>query len=76
MKKMLHPICSMWIKFNTIRGLSENVKESMIIPKLLRSLPLRISAKFSSIEEIKYLDSLTTYEFHGILMMYEMRIEK
>jgi hypothetical protein len=32
---------------NTIRGLGEMVEESMIVQKLLRSLPLRFDAKVS-----------------------------
>jgi hypothetical protein len=61
---------------NTIRGLGEKVEESMIVQKVLRSLPLRFDAKVSSIEEMKDLDSLTMDELHGILIAYEMRTEK
>jgi len=61
---------------NTIKGLSKKVEESMIVQKVLRSLHLKFYAKVSSIEEIKDLDSLTMDELHGILMAYEMRIEK
>jgi hypothetical protein len=62
--------------FNTIIGLGEKVEELMIVQKVLRSLPLRFDAKVSSIEEMIDLDSLTMDELHGILMTYEMRIEK
>jgi RNA-binding protein YlmH len=61
---------------NTIRGLGEMIEESMIVQKVLRSLPLRFGAKVSSIEEIKDLDQLTMDEFHGILTAYEMRTKK
>ena len=36
--------------FNTIRGIGEKVEESMIVQKVLRSLPLIFDAKVSSIE--------------------------
>ena len=62
--------------FHTIKGLGEKGEESMIIQKVLRSLPLRFDAKVSSIEEMKDLDSLTMDELHGILVAYEMRIDK
>jgi hypothetical protein len=62
--------------FNTIRGIDETVEESMILQKVLRSLPLIFDAKVFIIEEIKDLDKLTIDELHGILTTYEMRIEK
>lgn len=61
---------------NTIRGLGEKNEESMIVQKVLRSLPLRVDAKVFAIEEMKDLDNLTMDELHGILTVYEMRIEK
>jgi hypothetical protein len=61
---------------NTIRGLGEEVKETIIVQKVLRSLPSRFDPKISSIEEIKDLDNLKMDELHGILTAYEMRIEK
>lgn len=44
---------------NTIRGLGEEVKESMIVKKLLRSLPSKFDSKVFAIEEAKDLNSLT-----------------
>ena len=35
---------------NTIRGIGENIEESMIVQKVLRSLPLRFDAKVSAIK--------------------------
>jgi hypothetical protein len=35
---------------NIIRGLGENVEESMIVQKVFKSLPLRFDAKVSTIE--------------------------
>jgi hypothetical protein len=61
---------------NTIRGLGEEVKETIIVQKVLRSLPSRFNPKISSIEEIHDLDNLTMDELHGILTAYEMRIEQ
>ncbi|KAH9293136.1 hypothetical protein KI387_041660 [Taxus chinensis] len=60
---------------NAIRGLGENIEESIIVQKILRSLPLRFDAKVSAIEEMKDLDKLSMDELHGILTAYEMRTE-
>jgi hypothetical protein len=61
---------------DAIRGLSEEVKETIIVQKVLRSLPPRFHPKISVIEEIKNLDNLTMDELHRILTAYEMRIQK
>jgi hypothetical protein len=61
---------------NTIRGLGEEVDESVVIQKVLRSLPIRFDPKISSLEERTYLDSLSMDELHGIFTAYEMRIEQ
>jgi hypothetical protein len=61
---------------NTIGGLGENFEEPMIVQKVLRSLPLRFDAKVFAIEEMKDIDSSIMDELHGILMAYEMMIEK
>jgi hypothetical protein len=62
--------------FNTVRGLGEEVKETMIEEKVLRSLPSRFNPMIFVIEEINGLDNQTMDEFHGILTAYEMMIEK
>jgi hypothetical protein len=36
--------------FNTIRGLGEDIKETIIVKKVLRSLPSRFNPKIFSIE--------------------------
>ena len=54
-------------------GFGEEVKESMIVQKVLRSLPVRYDAKVSTIEESRDLTKLTMDELHGILTVYEMR---
>jgi hypothetical protein len=61
---------------NNIKGLVENVDETIIVQKVLRSLPLRFDPNISYIEDIKGLDNLIMDELHGIPTVYEMRIEK
>jgi hypothetical protein len=61
---------------NTIRGLGEEVDESVVVQKVLRSLSMRFDPKISTLEEITYLDSLSMDELHGIFIAYEMRIEQ
>jgi hypothetical protein len=61
--------------FNSIIELGEEVNESIIVQKTLRSLPLRYDAKVSSIEESRDLTKMRVDELHGILITYEMRIE-
>eukprot|EP00253_Pinus_taeda_P001430 PITA_01430 len=58
---------------NSLNGLDENIEESTIVQKVLRSLPDRFDSKISAIEEIKDLDTLNMDELHGILTAYEMR---
>lgn len=41
--------------FNTIRGLGEKIEESMVVQKVLRSPPLRLDARVSTLEERKVL---------------------
>jgi hypothetical protein len=61
---------------NTIRGLGEEVDESVIVQKVLISLPMRFDPKVSSLEERTYLDSLSMDKLHGIFTAYEMRLEQ
>jgi hypothetical protein len=56
---------------NTIRGLGEEVDESMVIQKVLRSLPMRFDPNISALEERMDLDSLSMDELHGIFIAYE-----
>jgi hypothetical protein len=42
----------------------------------LRSLPSRLDANVSAIEEMHELDKLTMDRLHGILAAYEMRMRK
>jgi hypothetical protein len=61
---------------NEILGLGEEIKESVIFQKVLRSLPMRFDPKISTLEEITDLNSISMDEIHGIFTTYEMRIEQ
>ena len=43
---------------NIIRGLGERIEESIIVQKILRSLPMRFDSKISAIEERSYMDTI------------------
>jgi hypothetical protein len=58
---------------NAIKGLGEELNESLAIKKLLRSLLLKYDAKVSTIEETRDLTKMTMDELHGSLIAYEMR---
>jgi hypothetical protein len=58
---------------NAIRGLGEDIDESLVIQKLLRSLLLKYDAKVFAIEETRDLTKMTMDELHGSLIAYEMR---
>jgi hypothetical protein len=60
----------------TIRGLGEEVDESVVAHKFLISLPIRFYPKILSLEERTYIDSLSMDDLHGIFIAYEMRIEQ
>jgi hypothetical protein len=60
---------------NTIRGLGENIQNSVIVQKMLRSLPMRFDPKISTLEKRQYPATLSMDELHGILTTYEMRTE-
>lgn len=59
---------------NTIRGLREQVKDAVVVKKILRSLPREYNAKVSAIEEAKNLNKISLDELHGTLTAYEMRM--
>jgi hypothetical protein len=61
---------------NVIIGLGEEIEESVIVQKILRSLPMRFNPKISTLEERSYLDSISMDELHGIFTAYEMRTEQ
>jgi hypothetical protein len=61
---------------NAIFGLGEEIKESVIVQKVLRSLPMRFDPKISTLEEREDLNSIRMDELHGIFTTYEMRTEQ
>jgi hypothetical protein len=61
---------------NAIIGLAEEIKKSVIVQKVLRSLPMRFDPKISTLEERADLDSISMDELHGIFTTYEMRNKK
>ena len=58
---------------NAIRGLGEQLDESLVVQKVLRSLLLKYDAKVSTIEETGDLTKIKMDELHRTLMAYEMR---
>jgi hypothetical protein len=56
--------------------LGEEIKEFVIVQKVLRSLPMRFDPKISSLEERPDLKSISMDELHGIFTTYEMRTEQ
>lgn len=61
---------------NMIRGLSEDVKEDIIVHKVLRSQQMRFNGKIPTIEYIFDLRSLIMDQFLGTLKTYEMIVGK
>jgi hypothetical protein len=61
---------------NAIIGLGEEIKESVIVQKVLRFLPMRFNPKISTLEERSDLNSISMDELHGIFIAYEMRNEQ
>jgi hypothetical protein len=61
---------------NAIIGLGEQIEESVIVQKILRSLPMRFKPKISALEKRSDLDSISMDELHGIFTAYEMRTEQ
>jgi hypothetical protein len=59
---------------NIIRGLGEEVDESVVVQKVLISLPMRFDHNILTLEERIDLDSLGMDKLHGIFTDYEMRI--
>jgi hypothetical protein len=58
---------------NEIIGLREEIEESVIVQKVLRSLPMRFIPKISSLEYRSYLNLISMDDLHGIFTSYEMR---
>jgi hypothetical protein len=60
---------------NAIIGLGEEIKEFVIVQKVLRSLPMIFNLNISALEERSDLNSIRMDELHGIFIAYEMRTE-
>eukprot|EP00253_Pinus_taeda_P003309 PITA_03309 len=58
---------------NCMKNLGEEVKEVVVVEKILRSLSPRFESKVSAIEEKENLQNLKMSQLHGILTAYEMR---
>lgn len=58
---------------NTIRGLGEEIKDEVVVKKVLGSLTFKYDTKVSTIEEAKDMKVFTMDELYGSLTTYEMR---
>jgi hypothetical protein len=61
---------------NAILGLGEQIKEYVIVQKVLRSIPMRFDPEISTLKEREDLNSISMDELHGIFTTYEMRTEQ
>jgi hypothetical protein len=57
-------------------GLGEEIKESVIVQKVLRSLPMIFDPKISTLEERADINSISMDKLHGVFKAYEMRTEQ
>eukprot|EP00253_Pinus_taeda_P035402 PITA_35402 len=58
---------------NYMKNLGEEIKEAVVVEKVLRSLSSRFESKVFAIEEKENLQNLKMSQLHGILTAYEMR---
>ena len=61
---------------NIMIGLGEEIKESVVVQKILRSLPSRFNPKVSTIEETTDWETLTINQLLGNLIAYEIKLPK
>jgi hypothetical protein len=61
---------------NAMKGLGETFDDSLLVQKILRSLPDKFNPKVSAIEELNDLKTLSIDQLLGTLTAYEMRINK
>eukprot|EP00253_Pinus_taeda_P010413 PITA_10413 len=59
--------------FNCMKNLGEEIKEAVVVEKVLRYFSPKFESKVSTIEEKENLRNLTMSQLHGILTAYEMR---
>jgi hypothetical protein len=57
-------------------GLGKEIKESVNVQKVLRSLLMIFDPNISTLEERAYLNSIRMYELHGIFTAHEMRTKQ
>eukprot|EP00253_Pinus_taeda_P021736 PITA_21736 len=58
---------------NCMKKLGEEIKEVILVEKVLRSLSPKFDSKVSAMDEKQNLQSITMSQLHGILTAYEMR---
>ena len=58
---------------NRRKNLGEEIKDTTLVEKILRSLTPKFESKVSAIEEKQDLQTLTIAQLHGILTSFEMR---
>eukprot|EP00253_Pinus_taeda_P009667 PITA_09667 len=58
---------------NCMKNLGEEIKEDVVVEKVLRSLSLRFETKVSAIKEKENLQNLKMSQLQGIVTTYEMR---
>eukprot|EP00253_Pinus_taeda_P027805 PITA_27805 len=58
---------------NCMKNLGEEIREAIVVEKVLRSLSPKFESKVSAIEEKENLRILTMSQLHGILTAYGMR---
>ena len=58
---------------NCMKNLGEEIKEAVVVEKVLRSLSSRFESKVFAIEEKENLQNLKMSQLHRILTAYEMR---
>jgi len=58
---------------NCMKNLGQEIKEAVVVEKVLRSLSPRFESKVSAIEEKENLQNLKMSQLHEILTAYEMR---
>jgi len=58
---------------NCMKNLGEEIKEVVLVEKVIRSLSPKFDSKVFAIEEKKNLQSLTMSQLHGIPTSYKMR---
>jgi hypothetical protein len=61
---------------NEIIGLGEEIKECVIVQKVLIYLPIRFNPNIASLEERSDINSISMDELHGIFIASKMRTEQ